>query len=76
MDTFEAWTTVAIGFAVIGLLIMTQMPKEWQTPGGYVLVTFGGIPAALLVIATLAQPAILIPAVFAFGVLCATRRRP
>lgn len=74
MDTFTAWTTVAVVFAVIGMLIMTHMPKHWQTPGGYVLVTLGGIPAALLAITIFSHPAILIPAVFAFGVLCATRR--
>lgn len=71
----EGLISIVIGFMVIALLVMTQFPKEWQTPGMYALIVGGGLPAGALVIAIIIQPWVLAGLLFCFGAWCAARAR-
>ena len=75
MPPVDGLITIAVTFMVIGLLVMTQLPKEWQTPGGYAIVTLGGIPAALVLVIIFIQPWALAGLLFCFGVWCAAKAR-
>lgn len=60
---------------VFGYIITCMAPTHWQTFAGYLLITFVGLPACLLLIAVIYRPGILIPATFILGVLVTQRRR-
>ncbi len=68
-----AGTTVL--FTVLGFLAYTQAPRHWQTLGGFLLIVFGWIPAAFLVISIVKEPVIAIPTAFVIGALTISRRR-
>lgn len=66
---------IALGilFAFIAVVVYCQAPREYQTIGGFALI-LACAPVSLIVIFTLlAQPALLIPAVFVLGIGCAHR---
>lgn len=71
----EGIISIVIGFMVISLLVMTQFPKEWQTPGVYTAMVGAGLPAGALVIAIIIQPWVLAGLLFCFGVWCAAKAR-
>lgn len=51
----------AVSFLIFGAMIMTQLPRAWQTPGVWVLVSWVGIPLFLLLCAAMiAYPALII----------------
>ena len=54
----------ALGLLFLGSLVMTQMPKEWQTIGGWLLVSLAGIPLFGIVLAVLIKVPLLL-----FGVV-------
>lgn len=58
----------AISLLVIGGLTMTQMPREWQTKRGWLLVSLVGIPALFMIIGLLINvPALLFGALILTG---------
>lgn len=71
----EDFAAIAVLCTVIGFFAYTQVPKHWQTLTGFLLIVFGWMPAAILVISIMKQPALLIPAVFVLGVFTAYRKR-
>ncbi len=62
-------------FSVLGFLAYTQAPRHWQTLAGFLIIVFGWIPLAFLVIGILKNPVFLIPAVFCLGFVMASRKR-
>ena len=50
----------ALGLLFLGSLVMTQMPKEWQTIGGWLLVSLAGIPLFGIVLAVLIKVPLLL----------------
>ncbi len=56
-----------VGFLVLGGLVMTQMPREWQTTGGWLAVSLLGIPLFLMLIGLLINVPFLL-----FGALVLT----
>lgn len=60
---------------VISCFIYAVVPPHWQSPLGFLIIMCCGMPAGLLILAALAQPAILIPAAFVLGVLAIGRTR-
>ena len=54
---------------LFGGLIMTIMPKEWQSLSGWLMVSYLGIPGFLMVAAILVSvPALMFGALFFLGV--------
>lgn len=49
----------ALGLLVLGALAMTQMPKEWQTTGGWLLFSLVGIPLFGIAIALMVKVPVL-----------------
>lgn len=74
-DHLEEIAATVVLFSVLGLLAYTQVPRHWQTPLGLLLIVFGWIPAAALVLGIMKEPGLLIPAVFVLGVFTAYRKR-
>ena len=72
METISA---VVIMLILIGGFAYCMAPPHWQTPLGFLLIAFGWMPVALVILAMLAMPAILIPAVFILGALLIGRNR-
>lgn len=57
-------------FGALGALALIGVPGNWQTPTGWLMVSYVGIPVFLLVIALLAQaPVIIGGALFLVGML-------
>ena len=51
---------VLIALPLFGLMVMTVMPAHWQNPKGWLLVSYAGIPAFIVIIAILVNvPALL-----------------
>lgn len=50
----------ALGLLFLGALVMTQMPKEWQTTGGWLLVSLAGIPLFGIILAVLIKVPLLL----------------
>lgn len=71
----EELGALAVLCTIAGFFAYTQVPKHWQTLTGFLLIVFGWMPAAILVISIMKQPALLIPAVFVLGVFTAYRKR-
>lgn len=71
----EAIAASVIMFALIGAFAYCMAPTHWQTPLGFLIIAFCFVPAALAVVAILAYPAILIPAVFILGIMIIGRPR-
>ena len=73
------WTELvggAIGFLVLGGLVMTQMPRAWQTTGGWLTVSLAGIPLFVLFIGLLINvPALLFGALVLTGLYAGQPRR-
>lgn len=62
---------VMIALPIFGLMIMTVMPVHWQNGQGYLLVSFVGIPAFIVILAILVNfPLLLFFAILLIG-LCA-----
>lgn len=43
------WSGVAFTFLVLGILVILQFPTRWQTWPVYLIISFVGIPAFLLI---------------------------
>ena len=60
---------LAFMLPLFGGLIMTVMPKEWQSLSGWLMVSYLGIPGFLMVAAILLSvPALMFGALFFLGV--------
>ena len=60
---------LAFMLPLFGGLIMTVMPKEWQSLSGLLMVSYLGIPGFLMVAAILVSvPALMFGALFFLGV--------
>jgi hypothetical protein len=60
---------LAFMLPLFGGLIMTVMPKEWQSLSGWLMVSYLGIPGFLMVAAILVSvPALMFGALFFLGV--------
>lgn len=71
MDT-ETILGLAFILPVLGLLVMIGMPASWQNIQGWLLVSYIGLPAFIVVIAILvSMPALLFGILFLIGVLAA-----
>ncbi|MDR5867915.1 hypothetical protein [Halomonas koreensis] len=71
-------TETIIGLAfmlpLLGLLVMIGMPKDWQNLQGWLMVSYLGLPGAILAIALAVNvPVLLFGALFLAGVLAARR---
>lgn len=65
-----------IGFLVLGGLVMTQMPREWQTTGGWLAVSLAGIPLFFMLIGLLINvPTLLFGALVLTGLYAGQPRR-
>lgn len=73
MNTFAAWSTIFIVFAVITLMVQTQLPRTWQTPLSFFVILVAGIPAFFLLIMLISNPIFMGGAIFIFGVCCAAK---
>jgi hypothetical protein len=71
----EDFAALGVLLTIIGFFAYTQAPRHWQGLGGFLLITFGWVPLAVLVICLLKQPVLLIPAVFVLGVFTVSRKR-
>lgn len=71
----EDFAALAVLCTVVGVFAYTQAPRHWQTLTGFLLIVFGWMPAAILVICIMKQPVLLVPAVFVLGVFTAYRKR-
>ena len=71
----EDFAAIAVLCTVIGFFAYTQVPKHWQTLAGFLLIVFGWMPAAIVVLCIMKQPVLLVPAVFVIGVFTAYRKR-
>lgn len=49
-----------VGLLILGGLTMTQMPKHWQTTGGWLLVSLAGIPLFCMAIAVMVKVPLLL----------------
>lgn len=65
----EAFVSTAILLTIAGAFIYAAAPTHWQTPLGFVLITFGWLPVLLVILALLAKPVLLIPAAIILGIL-------
>ena len=60
---------LAFMLPLFGGLIMTVMPREWQSLSGWLMVSYLGIPGFLVVAAILVSvPALMFGALFFLGV--------
>jgi hypothetical protein len=73
LDT-ETLLGTAFILPMLGLLIMIGMPKHWQNVQGWLMVSYLGIPGALIVIALLVNvPVLLFGALFLLGIAAVSR---
>lgn len=71
----EDFAALGVLLTIAGLFVYTQVPRHWQGLGGFLLITFGWIPVAILGVCIMKQPVLLIPAAFVLGVFTVSRRR-
>jgi hypothetical protein len=71
----EDFAALGVLLTIAGFFAYTQAPRHWQGLGGFLLITFGWLPVAILGICIVKQPVLLVPAVFVLGVFTASRRR-
>ena len=71
----EDFAALGVLLTIAGFFVYTQVPRHWQGLGGFLLITFGWIPVAILGICIMKQPVLLIPAAFVLGVFTVSRRR-
>ena len=65
-----------LGFLVLGGLVMTQMPRHWQTTGGWLAVSLVGIPLFFMLIGLLINvPALLFGALVLTGLYAGQSKR-
>ena len=65
----ETFLGMAFTLPLFGGLIMTVMPREWQSLSGWLMVSYLGIPGFLVVAAILVSvPALMFGALFFLGV--------
>jgi len=65
----ETFLGLAFMLPLFGGLIMTVMPREWQSLSGWLMVSYLGIPGFLVVAAVLVRvPALMFGALFFLGV--------
>ena len=65
----ETFLGLAFMLPLFGGLIMTVMPREWQSLSGWLMVSYLGIPGFLMVAAILVSvPALMFGALFFLGV--------
>lgn len=65
-----------LGFLVLGGLVMTQMPRHWQTTGGWLTVSLAGIPLFFMLIGLLINvPALLFGALVLTGLYAGQSKR-
>jgi len=65
----ETFLGLAFMLPLFGGLIMTVMPREWQSLSGWLMVSYLGIPGFLVVAAVLVSvPALMFGALFFLGV--------
>lgn len=65
-----------LGLLVLGGLVMTQMPRGWQTTGGWLSVSLLGIPLFAMLIGLLINvPALLFGALVLIGLYAGQPRR-
>jgi hypothetical protein len=73
MDT-ETLLGLAFILPMLGLLVMTGIPKEWQNVQGWLIVSYLGIPGFLVIIAIAVNvPVLLFGILFLVGVGAAGR---
>lgn len=58
---------------IISFFIYTQVPPHWQGLGGFLLIVFGWLPAAVLVVCIIKAPVFLVPAVIVMIILISRR---
>lgn len=74
MDT-ETLLGLAFILPILGALVMTVMPRDWQSLQGWLLVSYLGLPGAILVIAlAVGFPPLLFGALFLLGVGAAHKK--
>ncbi|MCE0733508.1 hypothetical protein LWH48_12040 [Halomonas sp. G15] len=73
----EAWITLGMGaftLLLLGALVMSQLPRMWDSVGGWLFISWIALPAFLVFIAVLVRyPTLLAGVVVALG-LYAMRR--
>lgn len=65
---------LAVLMSLIGCAAYTQVPRHWQGVMGFLIITFGWVPAGLIVICITKAPAVLIPAALVLGLVAIGRR--
>ena len=67
-NTLDDIGPVLIALPIFGLMIMTVMPPHWQNGRGWLLVSYVGIPAFIVIIAILVNvPMLLFFAILLIG---------
>lgn len=61
------------GLLFLGGLVMTQMPKHWQTTQGWLLISLAGIPLFCMAIAIMVKVPMLLFGVMAWACFHAGR---
>lgn len=73
----EAWISLAMGaitLLLLGGLVMSQLPRMWDSVGGWLFVSWVALPGFLVLVALLVRhPTLLAGLLVAIG-LYATRR--
>lgn len=65
----ETFLGLAFTLPLLGLLVMTGVPKEWQNLQGWLMVSYIGIPGFIVVAALVINvPVLLMGLVFFLGV--------
>lgn len=59
---------------ILGAFIYTQVPPHWQSLSGFLLIIFGWLPLAVLVVCAIKAPVVLFPALVAFMILILARK--
>jgi hypothetical protein len=65
---------LAVLLSLVGCAVYTQVPRHWQGVMGFLIITFGWVPAGFLAICIAKEPAVLIPAALILGLLAIGRR--
>ncbi len=70
----------ALGLAfilpILGILVMTVMPKPWQNVPGWLMVSYIGLPGFVAIIALLANVPLLIGgALFLLGIAAVNKKK-
>lgn len=60
---------------IIGAFIYTQVPPHWQSLGGFLLIVFGWLPAAVLVLCLIKAPVVMVPALI-LALVAMVARKP